>query len=315
MKDSYGRQINYLRLSVTDLCNLRCEYCMPKEGVPKSEHQEQLTHEEFVVVVKEFVKLGVDKVRITGGEPLVKKGIISLLKMIGDIEGINDFALTTNGELLNKYASDIKEAGVKRLNISLDTFDSLKYEQITRGGNLGTVLEGIELAKELGFIIKLNTVYMKGINDLEVDEFIEFSIKHNIDVRFIELMPIGEAVKSFDEKFIPLTTIIDRFPNLKEVEREDQSSPATYYRMPGQTSKIGLIRPISCHFCADCNRVRVTSKGNLKLCLHSQEEVNLREVLRSDEPLDLESLIMNKPEKHLLNEGHYNDKSMNQIGG
>lgn len=315
MKDSYGRQINYLRLSVTDLCNLRCEYCMPKEGITKSDHHEQLTHEEFEIIVKEFVKLGVNKVRITGGEPLVKKGIIDLLTKIGQIEGITDLAMTTNGELLNTYARDIKSAGVKRLNISLDTFDPMKYKRITRGGDLATVLEGIELAKELGFVIKLNTVYMKGVNDDEVDTFIEFSIKHNIDVRFIELMPIGEAVKSFDDKFIPLTTIIDRFPDLKEVMSEDKSSPATYYQMPGQGSKIGLIRPISCHFCADCNRVRVTSKGNLKLCLHSEEEVNLRELLRSNQELDLRTIIKQKPEKHLLNEGQYNDKSMNQIGG
>lgn len=315
MKDSYGRKINYLRLSVTDLCNLRCKYCMPEEGICKSEHEEQLTHEEFETIVKEFVKLGVDKVRITGGEPLVKKGIINLLTAIGRIEGIKDFALTTNGTLLSKYIVDIKKAGVKRLNISLDTFDKVKFNEITRGGNIEDVLKGIQLAKEHGLGVKINVVLMKGVNESEIEDFVEFSVNQNIDVRFIELMPIGESVESFQEKYVALQSVLDKYSQLKSVVSDDTSSPAAYYQLPGQTSKIGLIRPISCHFCGDCNRVRLTSQGNLKLCLHTNEEINLRDRLRRGLALDLERIIQEKPEKHLLSEGVFNAKQMNQIGG
>lgn len=318
MKDSYGRNINYLRISVTDLCNLRCKYCIPKDGIEKIDCSEVLTFEEIEQITKTFVELGVKKVRITGGEPLVRKDVLNLIKKIGSISGIEDFAITTNGILLREYAKELKEAGVNRLNISLDTLDPKKYKDITRGGDLKKVIDGMGEALKLGiYPIKINVVLAKGFNDDEIEKLVTLTKNNKIEVRFIELMPIGQCKEWSLEKFIPNTIVLDKVKELKEVSREDESSPAKYYKLPNSKGKIGLISPISCKFCEKCNRVRLTCDGKLKLCLHSNEELDLKTPLRNGQ--DIKELIINeinkKPETHNLEDGEYTGRNMVEIGG
>lgn len=318
MKDSFGRNINYLRISITDLCNLRCKYCMPEKGICKVEHKDVLSLEEIYEVARVFVSLGVNKIRLTGGEPLTRKGIVSLVEKIGKLDGIKDLAMTTNGILLKKYAKELKAAGLNRVNISLDTLDEEKYSHITRGGRIKDVLEGIEAAKSVGLTpIKINTVLIGGFNVDEIEDFVNLTKTEDIDVRFIELMPVGEASKWAEENFISNEVILDKVNALEKVERLDPSSPAVYYKLPGAKGRVGIINPISCKFCDYCNRVRLTSKGNLKLCLHSNEEINLKDKLRQGE--DIEKIILSsikeKPESHHLEDGQYITDSMYQIGG
>ena len=287
MKDQFGRKINYLRISVTDLCNLRCIYCMPKEGIPKIQHEDILSVEEIEEIVKVFVKLGVNKIRLTGGEPLVRKGILDIVERIGKLEGIRDFAMTTNGLLLKEYAKDLRALGLKRVNISLDTLDDKKYSSITRIGSLQRVMKGIEAAKEVGLTpIKINTVLVGGFNDDEIEDLVRLTEKEEIDVRFIELMPIGEAIKLKADHFLSNEIVLQRVPNLIKIDGEDPSSPAVYYKLPNGKGKIGLINPVSCKFCKNCNRVRLTSQGKLKLCLHSDVEIDLREALRRGQAIE-----------------------------
>lgn len=317
MKDLYGREINYLRISVTDLCNLRCQYCMPKSGVCKLEHEDVLSIEEFYEIASAFVELGVRKIRITGGEPLVKNGIIKLVKKISSL-GVDDLAMTTNGLLLPKYAKDLKEAGLNRVNISLDTLDYEKYSKITRGGNLFKVLEGIEEAKRVGLTpIKINTVLIGGFNTKEIENFVYITKEEKIDVRFIELMPIGEAQDWAREKFVSNNEILERVPELEKTKSNDPSSPAVYYRLPDGLGKVGIINPISCKFCDACNRVRITSTGKLKLCLHSDDEIDLRKVIKDGGDLKevIRKAILEKPEEHHLEEGKFIKRNMNEIGG
>lgn len=318
MKDSFGRKINYLRVSVTDLCNLRCKYCMPKEGICKRDHDDILTLEETEEIIKVFVSLGIDKVRITGGEPLVRKGILDLISNVGQLEGIKDFAITTNGLLLKRYAKDLKNRGLNRVNISLDTLNKNKYKEITRGGDLTKVLEGIDEARMVGLSpIKINTVLIGGFNDHEIRDFVNLTVKDNIDVRFIELMPIGEAQNWAIENFISNDIVLDKVRELMKIKGEDPSSPAIYYKMPEGKGKVGIINPITCKFCDYCNRVRITSTGKLKLCLHSDDEIDLKKVIR--EGKDLKEIILkeiyNKPESHNLEEGQYIKRNMFEIGG
>ena len=318
MKDQFGRKINYLRISVTDLCNLRCIYCMPKEGIPKIQHEDILSVEEIEEIVKVFVKLGVNKIRLTGGEPLVRKGILDIVERIGKLEGIRDFAMTTNGLLLKEYAKDLRALGLKRVNISLDTLDDKKYSSITRIGSLQRVMKGIEAAKEVGLTpIKINTVLVGGFNDDEIEDLVRLTEKEEIDVRFIELMPIGEAIKLKADHFLSNEIVLQRVPNLIKIDGEDPSSPAVYYKLPNGKGKIGLINPVSCKFCKNCNRVRLTSQGKLKLCLHSDVEIDLREALRRGQAIEkiIMDAISKKPESHNLEDGVYVSKKMYQIGG
>ena len=318
MKDSFGRKINYLRISVTDLCNLRCRYCMPEEGISKVHHKDILSVEEIEEIVKVFVSLGVDKIRLTGGEPLVRKGIIDIVQRIGQLDGVKDLAMTTNGILLEKYAGDLKAAGLNRVNISLDTLDNEKYAYITRGGRFQDLLDGIEAAKKVGLTpIKINTVLVGGFNEDEIEDFVALTKKEYIDIRFIELMPIGEAIKLESEYYVSNSLVLDKVSELVKVEREDISSPAVYYKLPNSKGNVGIINPISCKFCENCNRVRLTAQGKLKLCLHSNEEIDLKASLRNGEDIKkviLES-INKKPESHRLESGEYVSKNMNQIGG
>lgn len=318
MKDSYGRNINYLRISVTDLCNLRCKYCMPEKGISKVTHEDILSVEEIEQIAKIFVNLGINKIRLTGGEPLVRKGILDIVDRIGKLDGIKDFSMTTNGILLKKYAKDLKSRGLKRVNISLDTLDEEKYAYITRGGRLKDVFEGIEVAKKEGLTpIKINTVLIGGFNEDEIVDFVGLTEKEDLNVRFIELMPIGEAIELESEHYISNQLVLDKVPKLIKIEREDISSPAIYYKLPNGKGKVGIINPMSCKFCEYCNRIRITAQGKLKLCLHSNEEIDLKESLRSGE--DIESIILEaiskKPQSHNLESGEYVFKKMHQIGG
>lgn len=320
MKDTLGRNINYLRISVTDRCNLRCMYCMPEEGICKKEHQDILSLEEIYEVVKECSKLGISKVRITGGEPLVRKGLTDLISKISRLEGIKELALTTNGVLLEKYASELKEAGLSRVNVSLDTMNEEKYSYITRGGKLRDVMNGIEAAEGVGLQpVKLNTVLIGGFNDDEIEDFVELTTKRPIDVRFIELMPIGQAGHWSKKHFISNSVILDRVKELIPVIAEDPSSPAKYYKLPGAMGKVGLINPISHAFCGNCNRIRLTADGKLKPCLHSEDEIDVRAAIRSKESLHdiiIES-IYRKPTQHSLNSKGSKpiERDMYRIGG
>lgn len=318
MRDSFGRNINYLRVSLTDRCNLRCRYCMPEEGInPKLDHEDIITLEETYELIKSFVNLGIDKIRFTGGEPLVRKGVLDLTYKVSKLEGIKDIAMTTNGLLLKDMAKSLKEAGLNRVNISLDTLDEYKYYNITRGGKLSRVLEGIEEALKVGlWPIKINTVLIGGFNDDEVVDLVNLT-KKGIDIRFIELMPIGQAVDFAQEKFVSNDKVLGLVQSLKPVDKEDPSSPANYYALPNATGKVGLINPISCKFCNSCNRVRLTSTGKLKLCLHSNREIDLKKPLRDGKDLDkiVMEAILTKEEKHRLEEEEYINRNMNQIGG
>lgn len=292
---------------------------MPQDGIQnKVGHKETLYLEEIHHIIEELAELGISKVRFTGGEPLVRKGIVDLISMTNKIPGINEIAMTTNGLLLKKYAKELKEEGLNRVNISLDTLNRDKYREITRGGRLEQVLEGIETAKEVGLTpIKLNIVLIGGFNDDEIEDFINLTIYEDIDVRFIELMPIGEAKDFSEDNFLSNNVILERNPELIPVVKEDKSSPANYYKHPDGKGKIGIINPISCKFCSDCNRIRLTSTGKLKLCLHSNREIDLRTPLRNKEEIKqlLVDSILSKEEAHKLEDKEYIIRNMNQIGG
>lgn len=319
MADRYHRNISYMRISITDLCNMRCQYCMPEYGVEKKTHEELLSFEEIVAIVKASVPLGIQKIRITGGEPLVRNGIIGLVEQIKQVDGITEIAMTTNGSLLKKMAKPLKDAGLTRFNISIDSLDPVRYKEITRGGNLSDVLEGIETVLDLGMIpLKLNTVVIGGMNDHEVSDFAAMTIDRPIDVRFIELMPVGQASQWAKERFISNETLLDRL-GLMVTEVAEKGSPAKYFRLPGAKGRVGFINPISHHFCHECNRLRLTSDGKLKPCLHSNEEIDLRPVL--NKPAHqitkvIAQAIERKPEKHQLDQENIcTTRNMCQIGG
>ncbi|SET47397.1 cyclic pyranopterin monophosphate synthase subunit MoaA [Natronincola peptidivorans] len=320
MRDQYNRRVNYMRISITDLCNLRCLYCMPEEGICKKDHKDMLTFEEITKAVKIAATLGIDKIRITGGEPLVKKGIVEFIKGLSDIKGIKDIAMTTNGVLLKKHAKDLKEAGLKRVNISIDSLKQDNYARITRGGDVHQVLEGIEEVIKLGMTpVKLNAVVIGGYNQDEVQDLANLTKNENIEVRFIELMPVGEAGNWAKERFISNEAIKEKIGNLIPLVHQ-ASSPAKYYKLPDGKGKIGFINPISSHFCGECNRIRMTSDGKLKPCLHSHEEIDILNVIRNT-PDDLKDVmanaIMAKPQQHYLYTDGYQlgKRSMAEIGG
>lgn len=318
MLDNYGRRINYLRVSVTDRCNLRCAYCMPAVGIDKKEHHDILRAEEIENIVKAAVKLGIDKVRITGGEPLVRKGIVELIESIGKIEGLKDLSMTTNGILLARYARDLKKAGLNRINVSIDSLNEKKYNKMTRCGKLEDVLEGLRISQEVGLApLKLNVVLVGGYNDDEIADFVNLTIKEDIEVRFIELMPLGEA-KDWDQNaFISNDTVLKAVPTLMAMPFKGHGTVARMYKLPNAKGKVGLISPISSHFCSYCNRIRVTADGNLKACLHSDQEINLKDLHPDELETRLFEGIRSKPVKHHIDtlkvsEAHRN---MNEIGG
>lgn len=284
--DSFQRGINYLRVSVTDRCNLRCIYCMSPEGVSWMPHSEILSYEEISTVVRIAAELGINKVRLTGGEPLIRAELPELIRMLSEVKGIDDISLTTNGTLLKKYAMELKQAGLKRVNISLDTFKSDRFRYITRCGELKDALDGIDAAMNADLHpVKINMVVMRGINDDEVLDFARMTCKQGWHVRFIERMPFTEMaeVVSSDE----LRQRIMAIGSLLKAESYQLSAisgngPARYYRLPGASGTIGFISPITEPFCSDCNRLRLTSNGRLCPCLLSDEGVDLKQPLRSE---------------------------------
>lgn len=319
MIDKQGRNINYLRVSVTDRCNLRCVYCMPEEGIESLQHDDILRFEDILKIVKVTASLGINKIRYTGGEPLVMKDIDKLIYETSKISGIDDIAITTNGILLADMAADLKKSGLKRVNISLDTLDKDKFKNITRVGNLDNVMKSIEKCLTLGLKpVKINTVLMKGINDTEFIDFLNLTKEMPVEIRFIELMPIGESIKLYEESKVNFSRILKQHPELIPIETPTNST-AQLYKLQGAKGKIGFISPISCKFCGDCNRIRLTSIGTIKPCLHSQEEINIRKYLNNEELLTskLKSAIFNKPHEHHLQEesASRSGKMMYQIGG
>lgn len=321
MKDKFGREINYLRISVTDRCNLRCTYCMPAEGfanlIPR---QDILTFEEIIRLAKAAAAIGIYKIRLTGGEPLVRHSIVDLIRELHAIDGIREIAITTNAILLEDMAEDLKKAGVDRVNISLDTFDEEKFRTITRGGDLKKVMRGIEAAERVGLTpIKINCVALKGFNDDEFADFVEMTRDRDIQVRFIEYMPIGTADPGASYEYISDQDILSMFPELEPDEPEEYSV-AVNYSLPGAKGKVGFISAISHHFCATCNKMRLTSDGKIKPCLHSNEEIDMKTVLRTGTDEEVKEALIetlgHKVEHHLLNEGAAPIvRAMNKIGG
>ena len=317
MIDNFGRNITYLRLSVTELCNLRCRYCMPADGVCKKSHAEMLTEEEYIAVVKAAASLGISKVRITGGEPLVKKNIVSICEHIASVKGIEEICLTTNGILLSQYAKALRDVGVSRLNISLDTLMPEKYAYITRTGTLNDALNGLYAALDAGYEkIKINTVLIGGFNDTEIEAMANLTMQYPVDVRFIELMPMYDSGDFDENSLISCSKVLEVMPNLQPVSSAD--GVAQLYRMNGAQGNIGLIRPISAHFCAACNRIRVTADGKLKPCLHSDIEYSLKGLPFDEMKTVMEQAIWNKPQWHGEMDAIHRSRAgrnMNEIGG
>jgi len=315
MKDMHDRNIHYLRLSVTDKCNLRCVYCMPESGVTKLKHEDILSVEEIAEIVRASATCGITKVRVTGGEPLVRRGIVNICERIAQTDGIHEVCLTTNGILLPQFVNELKAVGVNRLNISLDSLERSTYSEITRVDALNTALEGIDIALKSGFdAIKINAVLMGGINDTEILNLLNLTRKNKVNLRLIELMPVGECADWAEDKFIPAASVLELAPTLREVGTDGVSK---LYMLPDGLGTIGLISPISSHFCPTCNRIRVTCDGFLKPCLHSKEEINLRGLSGKELEQVIRSAIYNKPRKHELDSGETSDaaRNMNAIGG
>ena len=315
MKDRYGRTIKYLRLSVTDLCNCRCVYCMGENGVPRLPHSAILSFEEIEEIVRAAVSLGVTKVRLTGGEPLVRRGIDDLVRRLRGIEGVEELAMTTNGARLAEYAVRLKSAGLDRLNVSLDTLAPEKFRRITRIGELRDTLDGLDAARRAGFEhIKLNTVLMGGVNDDEIAEIAALAKDGAFDVRFIELMPIGECTDWDRRRFLPAERVLEYLP---KGERVPSDGVAELWRPAGFRGTVGLIRPLSHRFCADCDRIRVTADGCLKPCLHSAREIPLRGKHGEALVRTIAEGMQTKPREHHMADGHASEsrRGMNRIGG
>ncbi len=324
LTDSHGRNINYLRLSVTDRCNMRCFYCMPEEGITKREHGTILSYEELLLISETAIGLGIEKIRITGGEPLVRTGIVGFLERLARIPGLRHLALTTNGLLLEQLADALHQAGVQRLNVSLDSLKPQTFSDITRGGDLKRVLGGLDAAERAGFPPpKINCVIMRGVNDNEILDFADMTLSHGNSIRFIEYMP---AIKEdgWQRYCIPGSEILERIAGrytLEQVDKGPFSGPSRDFRIPGARGSIGIITAVSGHFCSECNRIRVTSTGQAKGCLFSDEKTDLVPYLR---PPDRERLaealrgiVSSKPERHSITGEGYAHKNftMSQIGG
>ena len=324
--DDYNRRINYLRLSITDRCNLRCRYCMPEEGVDRIGHDDLLTYEEILRVVEVFARNGISKVRLTGGEPLVRKGVVDLVRGIGKIEGIRDLSLTTNGVLLGEYAEDLARAGLRRINISLDSLRPERFAYITRRDKFKEVWEGIEAALRQGLSpVKINVVAIQGFNDDEVEEFARLALTYPLHIRFIEFMPMGEGNNWHEKGAIPTSRIMEAVGEVGEllpVGPEANDGPAQRYYIKGGKGEIGFISPISSHFCAQCNRLRLTPDGGIRTCLFSDDEIDLRGIVRgaggeADIEEALHQALRAKPEGHHIGDVRFKkcQRGMHAIGG
>lgn len=330
LTDKHGRIHDYLRISLTDKCNLRCVYCMPAEGMHFMPNEKHLSFDEIVEVVRVGAKLGITRLRLTGGEPLVRPHVEDLIARLAAIPGIEDIALTTNAIFLAPKAEMLKKAGITRLNISLDSMRQERFAQITRGGDVQKVLAGLDAAFRVGFHpIKINTVLMKGLNEDEVDDFLRLTLEQDVHVRFIEYMPIGHDGDEWRDHYLSLDYVLERCQALGLTPEPTQSvygnGPAEYYRLPNARGTFGLIHPVSDHFCERCNRLRLTADGSLKPCLFWQDEFNVRSVLGDEQALiDLfyRSLAV-KPESHEMANVLFEEeltqaatvRRMSQIGG
>ena len=314
MTDNYGRTIEYLRLSVTDLCNLRCLYCMNEDGVAKRAHSDILSIEELTEIARAAHELGISKIRLTGGEPLIRRGIVTLCRNIKSIDPAIELSVTTNGVLLSDMAAGLRSAGVDRLNISLDTLDPAKYKHITRIGELSDVTRGIDAAESAGFKnTKINTVLLGGFNNDEIADFIELTRERELCVRFIELMPIGEAANWEAKRFLSCSAV-EAYLGSAELVKTD--GVARVYRLPDHKGSVGLISPMSRRFCDRCNKIRVTADGKLKPCLHSDDEIDLRGLSGIELRNAIREGIMRKPPAHDLGcSGSATARYMNEIGG
>ena len=321
--DSFGRKINYLRLSVTDRCNMRCRYCMPAKGVNKLPREEILSYDELFRIAESAVALGIEKIRVTGGEPLVRKGITGFLARLANISGLKQLVMTTNGLYLVNMAEDLRSAGVQRLNISLDSLQPEIFAQITRGGDLSRVLAGISAADKAGFSIKINMVVMRGVNDSEVVDFAALAIHKPYTVRFIEYMPVIKE-KNWQSLSFPCGEILDRIGrkySCAPVDRKDLAGPAREYRIENGVGTIGVITPISGHFCGECNRIRVTSTGVAKGCLFSAAGTDLKPYVVQFDTLGLDEalrkIVTSKPGMHLISvsDADHSPFAMAHVGG
>lgn len=323
MADVLGRSINYLRLSVTDRCNLRCQYCMPADGVPKKACGDVLRYEELLRIAAAAADLGVEKIRVTGGEPLVRKGVVDFIARLRQLPGISEVALTTNGLLLTEHAAALKQAGVGQLNVSLDSLQPATFAEITRGGELSRVLAGLEIAEACGMRIKLNMVVMRGVNDVEVEEFAALSLTRPWSIRYIEYMPTIRET-NWRVRVVSGVEILDRLQQrftMEPLATGRLCGPARPYRIDRALGTIGIISPMTDHFCGSCNRIRVTSAGLAKSCLMSDDALDLRAFLGEGQDDQLRaallSVIGSKPERHRLGEelGSPSPFSMASIGG
>lgn len=317
MIDRLGREITYLRISVTELCNLRCRYCMPAEGICKKSHDQMMTEDEIIRAVEAAASLGIHKLRFTGGEPLVKRNIVSICRRAAAVEGIREVCMTTNGILLPQMARDLREAGVTRLNLSLDTLDPEKYAYITRIGTLDSFKKGLEAALEAGFEkIKINAVLIGGFNDNEILPLTELTRQYPVDMRFIEMMPMYDSGDFPEASFIPYSKVLEARPEAVAVE--DDGGVAKLYRLPGAQGNIGLISPVNAHFCGKCSRLRLTSDGKLKPCLHTPEEYSIKGLSTEEMRAVMKEAIWNKPAWHGDMDAVHRSRAgrnMNEIGG
>lgn len=326
MVDNNNRIINYLRLSVTDKCNLRCIYCMSEEGVEFMPHAEILTYEEMLVIIKLCIQKGIRKLRLTGGEPLIRKGVIDFIKKVSELDGLEEVTLTTNGVYLKEFAHSLRQSGIYRINVSMDTLRPDRFFNITRRDLFDRVREGIEEAESTGLNpIKINVVIMKGVNDDEILDFAQLTYSKPYHVRFIELMPVGDPEKWTPHRFISTREVFDKISTLGKiipVSSDPLAGPARRFTLEGSKGEIGLIGALSYHFCENCNRLRLTADGKLRGCLFSDSETDIKEPLRNGANEQyilklIEETIQNKPRSHgqAVWQPRKCSRSMNGIGG
>ncbi|MFW5951400.1 MAG: GTP 3',8-cyclase MoaA [Gemmatimonadota bacterium] len=326
MRDSFGRRVEYLRISVTDKCNLRCVYCMPIRGLPWLKREQLLHYEEIRDIVATMAPMGLRRLRITGGEPLVRRDVTRLIEMLREVPGIEDLALSTNAVLLGGMARALKDTGVARINVSLDSLRPERVDAIARrAGTYRKVMDGLDAAESVGFApIKLNVVVMRGRNDDELEDFARITLERPWHVRFIEVMPVGENLDVAANEFMPARDMLRRVRAIGALEAEDGppgNGPAVYYRFPGAPGTVGVITPMSHNYCDTCNRMRLTADGGLRPCLFGGLQTNLRDPLRAGKPVRplIEETLRGKPERHALVRGSDHGSggllALSQIGG
>jgi cyclic pyranopterin phosphate synthase len=326
MHDTFGRRIEYLRISVTDKCNLRCVYCMPEAGLPWLERNEILSYEEIAAIVRMLAQLGLRRVRLTGGEPLVRRDLAQLVGMLRAIQGIEDIALSTNAVLLEDQAEELRAAGVQRVNISLDSLQPERVDAIARrAGSYAKIMAGLQAAEQVGFApIKVNVVIMRGRNDDELEDFARMTLERAWHVRFIEVMPVGENLGVSANEFVSSIEMLNRLSAVAElvpVTGPAGNGPATYFSYPNAQGTVGVITPMSHNYCDRCNRMRLTADGQLRPCLFGNLQTNLRDALRRGEPLEplVRHTLEIKPERHYLVQGSAAGSggllALSQVGG